>query len=184
MPQKPKILDKITVAQSRLFRIESLDLEFSNGVQRQYERLSRGSGSGAVLMVPLLDEDTFLLIREYAAGLDRYELGFPKGKLDPGEDSFTAANRELKEEIGYGARKLDYLTTLSLAPSYMEHCIDVIIARDLYPQRLPGDEPEELEIVPWKTTDMAALWATGECSEARSIAALYLTLDFLNNKKV
>ncbi len=182
MPQKPKILNKITVAQSRLFRIESLDLEFSNGTQRRYERLCRGSGTGAVLIVPLLDNDTFLLIREYSAGLDRYELGFPKGKLDPGEDSLTAANRELKEEVGYGARRLDYLTTLSLAPSYMEHCIDVIIARDLYTERLPGDEPEELEVVPWKIADISSLLATGKCSEARSIAALYLTLDFLNKK--
>lgn len=182
MPQKPNILNKTTVAKSRLFRIESLDLEFSNGEKRQYERLTRGSGNGAVLIVPLLDDDTFLLVREYAAGLDRYELGFPKGKLDPGEDSLTAANRELKEEVGYGARTLHYLTTLSLAPAYMEHCIDVVIVQDLYKEKLPGDEPEELEVVPWKITDIDSLLATGECSEARSIAAFYLTLDYLNRR--
>ncbi len=183
MLQKPKILTKATVARSRLFHIETLELEFSNGVQRNYERLVRGAGCGAVLIVPLLDDETVLLVREYAAGLDRYELGLPKGKIDPGEDPFGAANRELKEEVGYGAHELHHLMNLSLAPSYMEHSIDVIIASGLYREKLPGDEPEELQVVPWKIANMAGLLASGECSEARSIAALYLTLDYLRNRK-
>ncbi|WP_305909753.1 ADP compounds hydrolase NudE [Methylomarinum sp. Ch1-1] len=183
MIQKPKILAKSTVARSRLFHIEALELEFSNGEQRNYERLIRGAGCGAVLVVPLLDNETVLLVREYGAGLDRYELGLPKGKLDPGEDYMAAANRELKEEIGYGAKKLQHIMELSLAPSYMEHSIDVVIAMDLYQEKLPGDEPEELQVVPWKIDDIPGLLASGECSEARSIAALYLTLDYLNRRR-
>ncbi len=182
MLQKPKILAKATVAKSRLFHIETLELQFSNGVQRNYERLIRGPGCGAVLIVPLLDDETVLLVREYAAGLDRYELGLPKGKLDDDEDFIAAANRELKEEVGYGAGKLEHLIELSLAPSYMEHSINVVVAMDLYQEKLPGDEPEELQVVPWKIADIAGLLASGECSEARSIAALYLTLDFLNRR--
>lgn len=183
MLQKPKILAKATVAKSRLFHIETLELEFSNGEQRHYERLIRGRGCGAVLIVPMLDDDTVLLVREYAAGLDRYELGLPKGKLDPGEDFMTAANRELKEEAGYGARRLKPLMELSLAPSYMEHSIKVVVAMDLYREKLPGDEPEELQVIPWNIHDITGLLASGECTEARSIAALYLTLDFLKEKK-
>lgn len=181
MPQKPKIITKATVAKSRLFHIETLELEFSNGVQRNYERLIRGAGCGAVMIVPMLDNDTVLLVKEYAAGLDRYELGLPKGKIDPGEDRFSAANRELKEEVGYGANSLQHLTKLSLAPSYMQHSIDVIIATDLYPEKLPGDEPEELQVIPWSMNDIPGLLASGECSEARSIAALYLTRDYLRS---
>ena len=90
-----------------------------------------------------------------------------------------AANRELKEEIGYGARNLHHLSSFSLAPSYLEHMTEVIIARDLYEEKLEGDEPEELEVIPWKLNNIEALVASGECTEARSIAALYLTLNFL-----
>jgi len=54
-------------------------------VQRNYERLARGRSNGAVLIVPLLDDETVLLIREYSAGVHRYELGLPKGKVDVGE---------------------------------------------------------------------------------------------------
>ncbi|MDD1621773.1 MAG: ADP compounds hydrolase NudE [Methylococcaceae bacterium] len=175
----PTILNKTVIAQTRQFRIETLELEFSSGELRQYERLARNASMGAVLIVPMLDADTVLLVREYAAGLHRYELGLPKGKIDAGEDALTAANRELKEEVGYGAKNLRHLHTVSLAPSYLEHTIDIILAEDLYPEKLQGDEPEELEVVPWDIRRIDSLLATGECSEARSIAALYLTAEYL-----
>jgi ADP-ribose diphosphatase len=182
MHQKPKILSRTTLARSRLFHIEALDIEFSNGQQRRFERLKRGEAGGAVLIVPLLNLETVLLVREYAAGLDRYELGLPKGKIDPGESLFQATNRELKEEVGYGARQFHHLSSLSIAPAYLEHMIDIIIAEDLYAEKLEGDEPEELEVVPWKLSEIDALLATGECSEARSIAALFMTQQFLANR--
>jgi ADP-ribose diphosphatase len=179
MAEKPTILNKTIVAKSRLFRIESLDIQFSNGEQRNYERLARGHSNGAVLVVPVLDDETVLLIREYSAGVHRYELGFPKGKIDTGESFFEAANRELKEEVGFGARNLHHLSSFSLAPSYLEHTTEIIIAQDLYAEKLPGDEPEELEVVPWKLSNINELLATGECTEARSIAALFMTLEYL-----
>lgn len=183
MPEKPTLLDKKVLAQTRYFRIEALYLEFSNGQRRLFERLGRGhSGGGAVLIVPLLDEETVLLVREYAAGLNRYELGLPKGRIEPGEAILSSANRELKEEVGYGAKRLYHLTTLSLAPSYLEHTTEVVIAEDLYAEKLPGDEPEELEVVPWRLDNLSALIAGGECSEARSIAALFLTQQYLAGK--
>jgi ADP-ribose diphosphatase len=178
MADKPTILSSTTIAQSRLFRIESIDIEFSNGEQRNYERLARGQPGGAVLIVPMLDAQTVLLVREYSAGVHRYELGLPKGKTDAGESFLEAANRELKEEVGFGARKLHHLSSFSVAPSYLEHMTEIIIAQDLYEEKLPGDEPEELEVIPWKLNQINQLLATGECTEARSIAALFMTLEF------
>ncbi|MDD1614738.1 MAG: ADP compounds hydrolase NudE [Methylococcaceae bacterium] len=178
MPEKPTILNRTTIAKSRLFRIESLDIQFSNGTLRNYERLARGNPGGAVLIVPMLDAETVLLIREYSAGVHRYEVGLPKGKTDPGESFLEAANRELKEEVGFGARKLHHLSSFSLAPSYLEHTTEIIIAQDLYAEKLPGDEPEELEVISWKLRKINDLLATGECTEARSIAALFMTLEY------
>jgi ADP-ribose diphosphatase len=171
------------LAQSRYFRIESLHLEFSNGQRRVFERLGRGkTNGGAVIIVPLLDRDTVLLVREYAAGLQRYELGLPKGRIEAGEAVYDAANRELKEEVGYGAGRLHQLTTLSLAPNYLEHTTEVVVAEDLYAEKLPGDEPEELEVVSWRLDKLDELIAGGECSEARSIAALFMTQRYLAGK--
>jgi ADP-ribose diphosphatase len=100
--------------------MERLDLEFSNGERRRYERL-QGRGHGAVVVVPMLDDDTVLLVREYAAGVHRYELGLVRGRIDAGESPEQRADRELQEEAGYGARSLHVLRSMSLAPSYMSH---------------------------------------------------------------
>jgi len=175
MPAKPKILSQQTVAQSRLFHIEELQLRFSNGEQRTFERLA-SRGNGAVLVVPVHEDREVLLIREYAAALDRYELGFPKGLIDPGEQPEQAANRELKEEIGYGAHQLTALTTMSLAPGYIAHQTRIILARDLYPERLPGDEPEPLEVVRWDLNRVPELLQRDDFTEARSIASLFLAI--------
>ncbi|MEQ3761713.1 MAG: NUDIX domain-containing protein, partial [Alcanivorax sp.] len=104
MHKKPEIQHRSIVAESRLFRIESIDLRFSNGVERTYERLVPG-GSGAVMMIALLDNDTFALIREYGGGVEDYTLTLPKGAVDLGETMRDACNRELQEEIGYAARE-------------------------------------------------------------------------------
>ena len=99
------IIHGITEHDAGPYRLERLDLEFANGERRHYERL-HGRGHGAVVVVPLLDDDTVLLVREYAAGVHRYELGLVKGRIDAGETPVQAADRELKEEAGYGARSL------------------------------------------------------------------------------
>lgn len=178
MTKLPTIHKTEIVAQSRLFRVEALDLEFSNGEQRTFERLA-SRGYGAVLVVPMLDEDTVLLIREYAAGTGRYELGLPKGKVDAGETVLEAANRELMEEVGYGAHDIQLLKSVSLAPGYMGHRTNLLLARNLYPAKLEGDEPEPLEVVPWQLSELDKLLAMDECSEGRSLLALYMTRDLL-----
>lgn len=178
MPKKPVIRSARTVARSRLFHIEELDLEFANGASARYERLA-GSGRGAVLIVPMLDPDTVLLIREYAAGVHRYELALPKGRVEPGEDLLKAANRELMEEVGYGARALRILRAVTAAPGYLGHTTHIVLAQDLYPQRAQGDEPEEIEVVPWRLSELGHLLQQEDCTEARSIAALFLAREAL-----
>lgn len=175
----PTINGRKLVAKSRLFAIEQLDLTFSNGVQREYERM-QGAGRGAVMVVPMLDNDTILLIREYCAGTHTYELGFPKGLIDPGESPAIAANRELKEEIGYGSQHLIPLRQVAMAPGFFAATMDIFIAQSLFEERLEGDEPEPLDIVPWKLTNYKNLLAQPDFNEARSIAALMLVKDHLS----
>ncbi|MBN3066058.1 ADP compounds hydrolase NudE [Pectobacterium aquaticum] len=175
--KKPKILKVETVARSRLFTVESVDLEFSNGVRRVYERM-RSSGRQAVMVVPIID-DELLLIREYAVGIEEYELGFPKGLIDSGETVFEAANRELMEEVGFGAEKLELLATLTMAPSYFSSQMNIVVARGLYPQSLEGDEPEPMPQVRWPIDDMMSLLQEPDFREARNVSALFLAHDWL-----
>lgn len=173
MRQKPKILKVKTIASTRFFNIESVDLEFSNGVRRQYERLNP-PGNGAVLVVPMLDNETVLMIYEYSCGTDKYELVLPKGKIDESETVITAANRELIEEISYGAKKITPLKTMTTAPGYQSSLTHIVLAQDLYPAQAEGDEPELLEVVKRKLSDLEQLVYDEDLTESRSIAALYM----------
>lgn len=175
-PKLPTVHKREERPEKSLFKVEALDLEFSNGEHRVYQRLI-SRGVGAVIIVAMPDPETVLLVREYACGVHRYEVGLPKGRLEPGESHVEGANRELQEEVGYAARDLKVLGQLTLAPGYMTHATQVVLARDLYPSRLPGDEPEELQVIRWPIADLAELVQREDCTEGRSIAALYMARD-------
>lgn len=90
------------MAKSRLFEIQAVELKFSNGIDRTYERF-RPFNRDSVMVIAIDGED-LLLVREYAVGTEQYELGFVKGGMDTGETPEQSANRELQEEIGFGAK--------------------------------------------------------------------------------
>ena len=181
MTTKPEILKQELIARTRFFGVEQIELRFSNGEERVYERL-KAPTIPAVMMVPLKDKDTVLLIREYSGGTDDYQLTLPKGAMDPGETIEQAANRELMEEVGYGAQRFTPLKKLTLSPGYMGHHIHVLLAEDLYPQRLAGDEPEPLEVIEHPLEAIDELLSREDFTEARAIAALYMVRDIMRNR--
>lgn len=174
MKKNPTILAKTPLAQTKLFQVEGLELLFNNKAQVQFERLV-SSQHGAVLIVPIVD-DSLVLIREYAAGVERYELGFPKGKIDPGETWQEAAIRESQEEAGFLPGLVTLLDSVTLAASYMSHQTHIVLAEQLSPSHAEGDEPEPLEVIHWPLADWHQLIQHPEFSEGRAYAALMLAL--------
>lgn len=170
----PEITERQIIAQSRLFKVEALNLTFTNGEQRIYERIP-GGNRHAVMIVPVMN-DSLVLIREYAAGTHSYEVGFPKGLVDAGETDAEAANRELQEEIGMAAGELTFLKSVSLAPGFMNAQMSLFVANQLTPSQLQGDEPEPLEVVYWPLADAEALLDHPGFHESRSMTALLLFL--------
>ncbi|WP_196139294.1 ADP compounds hydrolase NudE [Aliikangiella sp. G2MR2-5] len=173
--KKPQILSRKITAKTRIFCVEELALKFSNGAERTYERMVSG-GSGAVMVVAISEDEELILIREYSAGTNDYQLAFPKGLRDEGETLEEAANRELMEEVGLGAGKITHLKNMTLAPGYFTHRMDLFLAESLYIRKLEGDEPEPLEVVRWPLENVDQLLENEHFTEARSIAALLLVV--------
>lgn len=177
-PHRPPTIHGTRIlAETRLFRIEAVDLRFSNGAERQYQRLI--SPQDAVVIVALTGAGEVLLIREYSVGTERYELVCPKGRIDSGEQGREAAARELMEEVGQQPARLTWLADLQVAPGYIRHNTQLWLAEGLTPRRLPGDEPESLSVVAWPLDDLAGLLSRQDFTEARSIAALFLVREHL-----
>ena len=165
----PKILNQKSIFKSKLFDIKQADIEF-NGTTMKYEIIS-GTGSGAVMVVPFIEND-IIFIKEYAAAIDDYMITFPKGKIDKGETIEEAANRELQEEVGYKSKDIKLIKKLYLAPGYIDHMTYVMVAKELSVSSLSGDEPEELEVIRVHRDDVINFLDKNEIVDSRVHAAL------------
>ncbi|WP_301099258.1 ADP compounds hydrolase NudE [Otariodibacter sp.] len=177
----PTILSVSTIAKTRLFEVQAVDLRFSNGEERTYERMTPQRRS-SVMIVPI-HNDQLVMIKEYAVGSERYELTFPKGLVDKGEEPIISANRELQEEVGFGANQMEFLRSLYSGPSHGYGLMHVFIAQDLYPSKLEGDEPEPLDVVYYPLSAIDDLLASSDFGESRNLSALFLLREYLNAKK-
>ncbi len=181
MPKKPIVQRVEILAQTRLFRVEGVELQFSNGARCQFERLNK-PGGGAVMVLPLLD-DALVLINEYAVGTEQYELGFVKGVIDPGETPKQAANRELQEEIGYAARSIHMIRKMTMTPHYSTAVWYMLLAQDLIADPRQGDEPEPLRQTHWPLDNLGALLEHEQISDVRTLHAVYWLRDYLTKTK-
>ncbi len=176
MKQKPEIKCMTELAKSRLFTIQQLDLQFSNGTQVQFERIKANAGR-AVMVAAITAQNEIILVREYAAGTERYELQLPKGIVESDENSIQAASRELSEETGYAGRKSKILQTLRVSPGYFQHETDLVMLTELYENKLEsGDEPEQPEVIIFPLSRLDELLDRDDFSESRSIAGLLLVV--------
>ena len=170
-----KRIGERVIFQTKFFTIKDVDLVNDNGKSLTYQIIEKGQSA---LIVPIMD-DQLILVREYFPAIDKYQLGLPKGRIEKEQDPKYTANKELQEEIGYKAEKIDSLGILTMSPGYIKHDTYIFLARELVESKLAGDEIEELEIVKYPFSQFEALIKRGEITEARMIAALFMARDFL-----
>ena len=157
--QLPQVANRQVKQASRIFRVESMDLTFSNGTQATYERII--GGRGAVMAVPF-DGTHFYMSVEYCGGTMEYGLGLVKGKID-----------------GYGARKVTPLkNSMTVAPGMLELRMYPFLCEELYPCVREGDEPEPINIIKLTPAEVRELiFDEGSALiEGRTIASLCLAL--------
>ena len=179
--QKPEILSTEPLVNTNIFRIEQVTLKFSNGELRKYERFEQWP-HGIIMVVPMIDSQTILLIREYCVGIEDYALTLPKGRVEPDELPQVAATREMQEEIGYSANRMTLLQSTTNSPSYSSTKMHLFLAEDLYQAPLEGDEPEPIDVIPWKLSKIPELIEREDFHEGRAMAALFLTQHYLANR--
>jgi ADP-ribose pyrophosphatase len=136
---------------------------------------------GAVTILPILPEGKVCLIRNFRPSVGRTLIELPAGTLEPGEPPADTARRELIEETGYRAGKLEPLCEFFLSPGILDERMHLFLATDLEPgdpQREPGEEIENL-LLPWD--EAIALVDARQIEDAKTIVGL-LMYDRLRGK--
>ena len=127
---------------------------------------------GAAAVVPLKDDGTVILIRQFrhAAGGFIYEI--PAGKLHPGEDPKVCAARELEEEVGYRASRFELLSSIFTAPGFTDEVIHVYRATGLTKGRQQLDRDEVLEVIEMPLREAMAMIQDGSIRDAKTMIGL------------
>jgi ADP-ribose pyrophosphatase len=139
---------------------------------------------GAAAVVPFLDHDHVVLLRQFrhAAGGTIWEV--PAGKLDGTEDPALCAARELTEETGYRSARIERTGAIFTTPGFTDEKIHLFAAFDLTPGASAHEAHEVIESHVVPLARALAMIANGEISDAKSIAALYLAAQHLASRRV
>ena len=127
---------------------------------------------GAVVIIPILPDGKIALIQQfrYAVGSEFIEL--PAGKLDAGEDPEKCALRELEEEIGYRANKINFLANIHPAIGFTNEIMGVFLAENLEKTQHNRDKDEFLKLVPTTLTEALNLVWENKITDVKSIIGL------------
>lgn len=128
---------------------------------------------GAVVVLPLLDDGRCLMLRHVRPSVDKVLWELPAGTLDkPGEPPESAAARELEEETGHRAGRIDSLCEFHPSPGILSELIRAYVARDLSPTHQNLDAGEDLDIVPTPVEDAINMALDGRIIDAKTIITL------------
>lgn len=179
-PAPVTVHQRRTVHIGRVFNLTVETVMFADGLTLDLE-IIRHPGASAV--VALTEELHVLMLRQYRHAVGDYIWEIPAGTFDDREAPLTCAKRELTEETGYQARSWEPLGAVTPLPGYSDERIHLFLARDLTPavQRLDPDEILEVHTV--ALDRVARMIADGQIEDAKTIAALFRTLDRINGAK-
>jgi ADP-ribose pyrophosphatase len=164
----------------RVISLDEDEVRFPDG---SIGRLEMVRHPGASAVVPLLgrvdDADPELvLIRQYRYAAEGYLYEIPAGRLDPGETPVACAHRELLEETGYRAARVEPLFTMFTTPGFTDEKIHLFLATDLEAGAHQREADEFLELVPTRLSRALSMIERGEIQDAKTALALLYTAGF------
>ena len=171
-----KVNNRTIVYHGKIFELIRENITLENGTTTDVEFIEH---PGAAAIIPFLDDNRIVLLKQYRHALKKVIWEIPAGTLDPQEEIISCAKRELIEETGYSASGWQKLGEITPVPGYSDERIHIYLATDLQPaeQHLDADEVIQVQEVDFK--DAFDMIGNGEIQDAKSIAGLFMASAWL-----
>ena len=176
MTQEPTVSSE-RVYEGRILSLRLDTVELPGGKKTRREIVEHVE---CVAIVVLDSEENVLMVRQFRKPVERALLEIPAGGVEEGEEPLDCVRRELQEETGYLARRIERLGGFYSAPGYCTEFLHLYLATDLMPGNLDAEEDENIEVVVVPLSRVSQLIACGEICDAKSIAGL---LTYLQTRK-
>lgn len=151
------------------FKIARVSLQNGDGNELSRDVVEH---PGAACVIPMVDEKTVLLIRQWRIGAKRELWEIPAGTLDPGEDPLACAARELEEETGRKAGKLEHLFTMFPSPGILDEKMHIFLATELREGEQNLEDDEEIQVKAFDFRDLRVQLKANNIKDGKTIAAL------------
>lgn len=162
-------LKREQVFEGPLFKVARVTLQTSEGKEVVRDVVEH---RGAACIIPMPDKDSVLLIEQWRIGAKRPLWEIPAGTLEPGEDPLACAARELEEETGLKAGKLEHLFTMYPSPGIMDEKMHIFIATELSQGEKNPDDDEEITTKAFSFRDLRIQLKANNIKDGKTIAAL------------
>jgi ADP-ribose pyrophosphatase len=166
----PKIENSQKVFEGRVVNV-TVDTVSEGGLTYQREVVHH---NGSAVIVPVFDDGTVALVRQYRHPAVRYLLEVPAGTLAKGERPEIGAARELKEELGLVAARLEKLSEFFVSPGFLEEKMWIYLATELSEGEQALEDDEIIDVVRLPIGDALEMITSGEIEDAKTIIGLML----------
>ncbi|MDO8589475.1 MAG: NUDIX hydrolase [Armatimonadota bacterium] len=171
MDLREKTIESKRIYDGRVVNLRVDTVELPNGRRAAREVVEH---KGAVAIVPLIDTDVVVMVRQFRQPTGEILLEIPAGTLDPGEDPDDCAAREIIEETGYRAGTLHKMFKSYLAPGYSSEMLHTYLATDLRQTEAAPEADELLDVVTVGLNEALGMIETGQIKDAKTICGLLM----------
>ena len=174
---KELLISSKKIYQGRIINLRVDEVSLPDGKTTSREVVEH---AGAVAVVPVNEKGELLLVRQYRYAAGKTLLEIPAGKLEPEEDCFSCAERELLEETGYEAGNLRRLISFYSTPGFTNEQIHLYLATDLTLKKQNLDEDEFIDVEAVSLKQALKMALSGEICDAKSVAGILTALNVLS----
>ena len=167
---KPEIISTEDIYKGKIFDL--YEAEIRDGDVRYKREIVKHKGSAVI--IPVFADETVALVKQYRHAAETYLLEIPAGTLNLSEDPQTGARRELEEEIGVTANKIEKLTEFYVSPGFLTEKMHLYLATELTETAQNLEEDEILSIVKISFSEAFEKIRNGEIQDAKTIIGLIL----------